>query len=217
MSRLMSLLGKTTASTMLLGTLVLPSVEAEASFIVSVDPKATFIRTNDDPGALNMVPIDLAANGINPGDVLLLERLGDYSFDVLSNPPRPDDVTNMIGLFSSSSTLLESNVLDRVPGSLATVGVYQPWATEPTYLGGLPTAVPNTFSINPFALVQVPTGAQFLFVSPSDSLFTDNGDPNGNYALRVTTVVPEASSLALTGFMLTAGAGFVAIRRRKSA
>ena len=152
-----------------------------AGVVIPLDPRATYLRTNNDPGSLDATPIDLAALGILPGDLIYLERLGDYSFDVLGPPIRPDDVTNLVGVFSSTSDLLSSDSLHRVPGAMPAVG-YIPlvsWTTDPTFDGGLPTDIPEDFYIGP-AAVYVPAGAGYLFVSPADSRFFDNGDPDGN-------------------------------------
>lgn len=187
----------------------------QASVVVPVDPAATFTLTNLDP-ALDTTPIDLAALGISPGDVVLFERLGEFSFDVIGPPVRPDDVTNMVGVFSTNDILLPSNLLNRVPGAVAPgAGVFVPWQTEPTFYGGVATAIPETFSIEPFALMVIPAGVQYLFVAPSDSFYSDNGDPNQNYAIRITNLsaaIPEASSMTLAG--LAAAVGLVGWRLR---
>jgi hypothetical protein len=189
----------------------------EASFVIPVDSRATYLLTNDDPGAQNASAIDLGALGILPGDLIFLERLGDYSFDVLGPPVRPDDVTNMVGVFSGSSTLLDASNLHRIPDAIAATGYLPlvPWTTDPTFVGGLTTDIAEDFYIGP-AAVYVPAGAAYLFVSPADSRFSDNGDPDGDYALRITkiTAVPEASTLILGSLGLTA---LVLVRRRRPA
>ena len=61
---------------------------------ISLDPRATYLRTNQDAGALNATPIDLSTLIIVPGDGLRLERLGDFD----CGGPCVDDRTGMIGV-----------------------------------------------------------------------------------------------------------------------
>lgn len=183
-------------------------LDAHASVTIPIDPRATYLRTNSDPGSIDATPIDLSLLGISPGDLLLLEQLGDFSFDVIGPPIRPDEVTSMVGVFSSSATLLGASNLHRVVGATSAVG-YIPlvdWVTDPTFVGGLTTDLAEDFLIGP-AAVYVPVVGNFLFLTPSDSRFFDNGDPDHDFAIRITKVegigqVPEASSLILGTMVL---------------
>ena len=62
--------------------------------------------------------------------------------------------------------------------------------------------------------VEVPAGARFLFVSPADSFFSDNADPDGDFGIGIT-VVPEPSGLVLAGVGLAGLLGGVWRRGRR--
>ncbi len=147
---------------------------------LTLNPKATYFRTNSDNGALQAVPIELGPLGIAPGDILRLTRLGDYR-------PRPgvaDASRTQVGVFSSSTTLLAANVEHRVPGAIA---AGEPFVTANTFFGGLSTDIPEDFLIGSgtqdSVMLIVPNGAAYLFVSPNDSLFFDNDDPDGDWGV----------------------------------
>jgi hypothetical protein len=202
----------------MLSALVVESSEA-ASITVPLNPRATYLMTNSDPGVLDAVGIDLATVFARPGDILFIEQLGDYSFDVLGDPNRPDNVTNLVGVFSSTNTLLDSTNSQRLPGALTANGVIPlvGWTTDPTFFGGLATDIGEDFYVGP-AAVFVPYNAKYLFFSPADSLFSDNGDPDGDYAVRITNLtsiqtVPEVGSPII--FAITALAAFRYCRRSK--
>ncbi len=166
---------------------------ADAATFQSLDPKATYLRTNESsatPGALALKLSDL---GFAPGDRLLLEVLGD-----IDNGPGGDTFTFTLGLFSSSSTLLPQTQLNRVPGALASDGV--PFVTTSTFFGGLATDIAQDFGFDKLtpAVVTVPAGAVYLFLAKHDRLYEDNSDPDGDYGVRVGLApVPEPGSAAL--------------------
>jgi hypothetical protein len=167
---------------------------------VSVPSTSGFLlaSSTDTPGA--PVIFDLVALGISPGDVLLIDQLGDFSFGTAF----PDTGTAMHGVFSSSSTILSQDNLNRVPGA---IDAGTDSVTGATFFGALPTDIPEDFRINPEVEIVVPTGASFLFVGVADSFFGDNSDPNQNFAVTVTAKsVPEPSILLL----LLSGAAAVA-------
>ncbi len=150
---------------------------------VPIDPRVAFLHVNSD-NALNAPAISLASLGAAPGKCLRLSRLGNFD-----NGPGGDTFTSMIGVFSSSSVLLAGSNLHRVPGAIdAGIDVL----TSNTYFGNQVTDIDEDFSISTTGVddivIKVPAGAAFLFVCPSDQLFQDNSDPNGNYALQVTVV-----------------------------
>ena len=47
---------------------------------VTIDPKASYVLTYDDPGAVSVLPISLTSLGINPGDTIQIQTQGDFSF-----------------------------------------------------------------------------------------------------------------------------------------
>ena len=101
-----------------------------------IDPRATYLRTNSDPLAVNFTAISLASLGIAAGDVLVIEQTGDYDPDG-AEPDFNDSSTGMTAVFSTSATLTVSSDLDRVSGAVA--------AQDPVFGGQLPAEVtPNT-------------------------------------------------------------------------
>lgn len=179
---------------------------------ISVDPAATFLLTNLDPGASSTVPIDLVALGYNAGDLIRLEQLGNFSYTIYGGL---DTGTALIGLFSSSSVLLSGNNLNRVPGVIdAGANVI----TQPTYNGGIATDIPEDFFISngfSFSAIQItiPTGALYLFVAAPDIIYQDNADPDGNFAVRISRVPDVGATLSLLGFTLL---GLVGLRLRRA-
>ena len=184
--------------------MIVPNVEAMA-ITISIDPLQTYLFTNNDPWSGNgsvpgTTPIVLSDVGISGGDFIQLELLGDwydghagYGGDVASM----DVVKEMIGVFSNSTTLLAPNLFSRVPGALdAGVDI----TTWNTLFGFMATDIPEDFGITNTTL-QVPLGATHLFVAAHDIYYSDNSDPDGDFAVRITPVasVPEPSSLWLLG------------------
>ncbi len=188
---------------------------ARGDVIVSLDPRGAYLRVNGEatPGA---VPIDLLAVGINPGDLITITRLGDFQRG--NNAPFNEDVfLDVTAVFSSSNTLGPPGALNRVAGA---VGAGLDFVTVPTFVGGLPTDVPEDFEVSNFdgtitsVTLQVPPGARFLFVATADSFFSDNSDPDGDFGVQIA-VVPEPSSLVLAG---VGTVGFLgAVWRRRAA
>jgi hypothetical protein len=172
---------------------------------ISIDPLKTFLFTNNDPWSGNgsvagSTPIVLSEIGISGGDTIQLEMLGDWYDGHAGYGPgvdvsAMDTVKEMIGLFSSSDTLLAPNIFDRVPGALD-AGVHI--VTWNTLFGNMPTDIPDDFGItNTF--LHVPVGANYLFVAAHDIYYSDNSDPDGDFAVRITQIasVPEPSTLLL--------------------
>ena len=147
---------------------------------ISIDPRATYLRTNLDAGALAATPIDLNKLSIVPGDWLRLERLGDFD----CGGPCVDDRTGMIGVFSGSSTLLSADQPHRVPDAIE---AGQDLVTSRTNFGSLPTDIPEDFVIIDTINV-TPVGATHLFITAHDSLYYDNTDPDSDLAVRVTVL-----------------------------
>jgi hypothetical protein len=91
--------------------------------------------------------------------------------------------------------LLAPNILNRVPGSLNAGLSITTWNT---LFGNLATDIPHDFGITN-TLVQVPFGATHLFVAAHDIYYSDNSDPDGDFAVRVNKIasVPEPSTFLL--------------------
>ncbi len=148
--------------------------------VIGIDARCTFLRTNDE-NALPSWPINLANLGLKPGDLIQLDVMGSFSF---ASGQQPDEVRQTIGVFSSSATLLSGDRLNRVAGAIdaGTEAV-----TEPTLYGRRDTDIAQDFPIAS-TKVRIPAGARFLFVAAQDIFYSDNADPDGNYAVRITVL-----------------------------
>src|SRR5262249_37701375 len=169
---------------------------------IPVDPRGAYLRVNGEspPGA---TAIDLLALGVSPGDTLTIPRAGDFQRGTDNGFDR-DEFLDVTAVFSSSAALGPPGDLHRVLGALPG-GLDFP--TVPTFVGGLPTDIPEDFEVSDFdgtktsVTVQVPAGARFLFVATADSFFSDNTDPDGDFGVRIAVqpaqAVPEPSGLVL--------------------
>ncbi|MBP0018763.1 MAG: PEP-CTERM sorting domain-containing protein [Cyanobacteria bacterium SBLK] len=182
------------------------------SFTIKVDPRETYLHLTSDPLALDTVAIDLASLGINGGDFITLEQLGDFSFRIANDSP--DIITGMTGVFSTSAELLPSEFLNRVSGAIE---FGNDVITTPLNLDFNDNDIAEDFLIEgePFN-IQVPDLAQYLFVAAKDQYWGDNGDPDNDFALRITTEqqsVPEPSTIL--GLLLFGGLGIGKVLHRK--
>lgn len=156
------------------------------TWTLPLNPRATYLRTNNDSPLAPLI-LDLASLGIAPGSWLQVGTIGGFRY---INGGQ-DGFRSLIGVFSSSNTLLATSVQARVPGAIAAGPAF---ASGGTYYGALPMDIPEDFMCSRNAwddrlTVQVPAGAAFLFLGVHDSLYNDNADPNNDYA-AVVTVVP---------------------------
>lgn len=187
--------------------LLLSSTTALATTI-SLDPKSTYLRTsNNDMTAVNSIAIELASLGLSAGDYVRLELLGDYS----QIPSGPDSAVNLSGVFSSTSTILGPSILNRIPDAIdAGADVF----SAATFFQSLPMDIAEDFAITDTVL-QIPTGAFYLFVAAHDSYYSDNSDPDGDYGVRITQVFP-VSLPGMTGLIGIGLVVFVMLRRNGS-
>jgi len=145
-----------------------------------LDPKAGFLLTCSDSGALDAVPHDLAAHGIYPGDWILIDQLGYYD-----GGGGYTNQNNMHGVFSTSDVLLGGDQLNRVPGA---IDAGEDIDTNPTHnCGGESTNIPEDFEIEPFIRIKVPQGAKYLFLAPNDTKYEDNYN-NGGYGVQISKI-----------------------------
>jgi len=157
----------------------LSGIATAQTFTFPMNPRATYLRTNQDQPAAPLV-LDLATLGATPGSWLRIGTTGGFRYI----NGGPDGLNSLCGVFSSDSTLLATNLQQRVPGAIAAGPAF---ASGNTYYGSLPMDVPQDFycSRNGWAentVVQVPAGATHLFLGVHDSLYGDNADPNGDFA-----------------------------------
>jgi hypothetical protein len=145
--------------------------------IVGIDARCTFLRTNGE-NACPSWPINLANLGLKAGDLIRLDVLGNFSY---SAGELPDEVKQMIGVFSSSATLLPADWQKRVDGAID-AGTDTP--TAPTLVGGRDTDIAQDFFISSLK-IRIPAGARYLFIAAPDIFYSDNTDPDANYAVRI--------------------------------
>jgi hypothetical protein len=177
--------------------------EAAGDIKLYVPPKATYLRTSDvdvERGAQSSVPHRLADLGLEPGDTVLLERIGEFQF----NSSHPDLVYwGLLVLFSSTNELLPSSERVRVPGAVAITseaGQTHAHVTRRTFFDSHQTDIPEDIVVgmepngNPLipvddrVEVQIPENAAYLFLSPEDDHFADNLDQDGDFHLCITPV-----------------------------
>lgn len=149
---------------------------------IPLDSRATYLHTNND-NVPDCAIIQLAALDLFPGDQIRIEQLGGFDNGLGRDIPRA-----MIGVFSASSELLGWAESHRVPGAIdAGVDI----ESAPTYVGDQQTDIPEDFRItnpagNQQICIVIPDGATHLFCAGHDSYYSDNSDPNGDYAVRIT-------------------------------
>jgi hypothetical protein len=157
-----------------------------APYAVALDPRGTYLRTNEDPSAAGCSMVDLLSCGIEPGDTLRIDCGGAFEYHCTPEYPQghPDDPDGLgtLCVFSSSNILLSSDNAARVPGA---IDAGDDWVTPPTLRGNTPTDIPEDFAVIDSVFVVVPPGAQYLFVGANDEFYGDNCDPNGDYAATV--------------------------------
>ena len=148
-----------------------------------VDPRGTYLRTNLDTVNAPTV-IDLDALGVSPGDSLFVKILGEVDLDPAQSQNGEPGAGSFstLGVFSSSTTLLGTDELDRVPDAIDVPGEI---VTGTTALGDLPTDIPEDVTVNRGQFL-VPAGATTLFLSPNDRFFSDNEAVNGTYTATLT-------------------------------
>lgn len=147
---------------------------ANVSVFIPINPKATFLQANSDPSAVGATPIDLQANGIASGETIVLQTTGCVSVS------GTDTATAMIGVFSSTPTLLAAFASNRVSGAIA------PAFTSDVTTISISGSTPEDFTLpNGAGTVVVPAGARYLFVCASDSYYSDNTDPNNDFGVQV--------------------------------
>ena len=172
-------------STWLVGILLgLVAIACQAQpAIIKLDSRATYLRTAaQDTNSRSTLPITLSSLGVAPGSTVKLTQLGDFNCTSTCG----DLSIGMIAVFSSSSTLLAASQPHRVPGAID-VGVDIVTAT--TFFGALVTDIAQDFAVPGAGVaVTIPAGATHLFVAAHDSHYGDNGDPDGDFAVRIEQV-----------------------------
>ena len=164
------------------------------SAIVSIDPRATYLKIEDDP-AQTPFAFALSALGVSPGDLIRVDRLGFYKAASFI----PDTGSSLLAVFSGSATLLSGTNLNRVQDA---IDAGNDFVSSDTLNNNLSTDITQDFAVDDgstfsFVQLQVPIGATHIFFTVNDSYFTDNSDPNGDFGANIS-VVPEPSIAALS-------------------
>jgi hypothetical protein len=151
------------------------------SAVFAIDARSSFLRTHAETAATNARAIDLRKLGLKPGQWIQLDVLGDFSW---SANALPEVETALSGVFSKSSTLLPADTLQRIPEAIDSGSEV---ATARTLNRFFATDIAEDFPIQS-SKMRIPRGARFLFVAAPDIFYSDNGDRDGNFALRITAL-----------------------------
>lgn len=135
-----------------------------------VNPRGTFLRTDQADSAEPPTIIPLSDCGVLCGNTVRLEQLGAYVSCA------GDSRATMIGVFSTSNVVLGYDQPNRIPGAIR-VPELDGVVTPPTQLGVLPTDIVQDFVIRPEDTLTIPCNAQYLMLSPLDNCFADNAAP----------------------------------------
>ncbi|MEP6667335.1 MAG: T9SS type A sorting domain-containing protein [Nocardioidaceae bacterium] len=150
---------------------------------MGIDPRGTYLRTNQDTAARNASRISLSQLNVVAGDTLRLARRGAFAY-----VPGGEQVGYTLDcVFSADSVLLGPSSPARVPGAIA---AGTPYVTAPTYYRGLATDIPQDFAVTDTFDVVVPGGAKYLFACADDEFYGDNEDPDGDFGLSVLRDCP---------------------------
>lgn len=152
---------------------------------LTLDPTGTFLRTHEDNGGDQCAKINLAAEGILPGDNLVILTRGAY----LQGCAEPAGNRDMIGVFSASDELAAKGQPHRVPGAIP---YGNPYLTPKTLVGQFDTDIPEDFLMpTPYNSLEVPAGATHLFISMVDDHFGDNCDPEADLRIEYRDPLPN--------------------------
>ncbi len=159
---------------------------AQSTYTFPINPNATFLPTNNDPGAVPTVPIELSSIGLQPGQEIRLSASGAMAFSQGSAPITP----LVLALFSSDGT---------VAGKIRVRQVGQA-VTGTTFYGSVKTLVPGDFAVAQApnsTKVIVPAGAAYLFLAAADSFYSDNNSST----VEVTLTVVGTADLQLAAYL----------------
>jgi len=162
--------------------------------VISVHPRGSFLRWGGSENALEPLIVDLSllSTPVFDGDTIRIDRLGDWA----SSQTNQDQSLFMIGCFSASDVLLSGHLINRIQDAIE---AGPDVVTPNTANGNLATDFPEDFLISngdgsiSGLNIEVPTGANYLFVAVSDIYFFDNHDPDGDFAVSINSI-PEPTT-----------------------
>jgi hypothetical protein len=155
------------------------------------NPTQTYLRLCSGDSAGSHV-IALTSASAAACDVVKMEQIGAISIGI----GQPDSTARGItGVFSSSTSIGATNILNRVTDAIDTGPDY---ATQDACgAGGTATNISQDFYVpgvnsehHPegldYIIVRVPPNATHIFISADDSFWSDNSDANNDYGLSIT-------------------------------
>lgn len=156
-----------------------PLPDPPGSLVIQVDPAGTYLL---NAGANAPTIVELSEIGVSPGDLVDITAVNYFE----QGDDMKDNERSLVGLFSSSSELLEPGERERVPGAIAAGEEFETDRNTPL---GESTDISGDFEAVSVQVV-VPEAAQFLFLAVDDSRFDDNEDPGGDFGARITVLPP---------------------------
>ena len=148
----------------------------------ALDPRATYLRTNDDPDAQAPTRLVLESMALKPGDTACFEATGDFDLGngLLVSAAQ---VPLVAAVFSEGDDLAPSDARYRVTGA---VGPDRPhFLTPRTVLGDFETDIPQDFDATDVC-VTVPPAATHVFLGAWDGYYSDNTPLHPNtYGIRI--------------------------------
>ncbi|WP_428389967.1 LamG-like jellyroll fold domain-containing protein [Mucisphaera sp.] len=153
---------------------------------ISLDPTRTYLRrAGFDLNTPDAIPVSLAGLGIEPGDRIELGQLGDYALGASFD----DDQTALGAVFASSPDLGPPENQFRVTAVQPSEQTFPPFNSFRSFSDNGMTDIGRDFLVTANRVV-VPAGATHLFLTPNDSGFADNVDPDGDYGVSITLAPP---------------------------
>jgi hypothetical protein len=172
----------------------LPLAIAPGQTVIPIDARHTYLRRNSDP-APEATALRLADLGVRGGDVVRLRRLGEFD-----NGPGGDTFGTMMAVFSGSPTSggdLARARARRARGWLRLrLGANQHRRACHRHPAGLLVAAgAGATATRNDVVVVVPPGATDVFIVAHDSFYSDNSDPDNDFAVEITVLAPTAWTL----------------------
>ena len=146
------------------------------------------------------VAVQIEGLSWNPGTLLKMTQLGALSFQ----NGGPDNIAATIVVVFSATDDYDTNTsnLNRVDDAID-AGLDDAYSSTGLVCSP-PTAseIPQDFAVYGsasaglsttgygYTVVRVPEGAEFMFLTPNDTYWADNSDPNGDYKLQIEVLCP---------------------------
>ena len=184
---------------------------APAPISGQVAVKATFLHADADDAPAPPTVVNLSAAGYKPGDTLKISYRvppPGFSYYGCQGPFVGAEGVRLLGVFSSSSQLLEPSAPARVPGAIdAGEDAY----VGPTYLRNAPVDIPQDFQVTPPSgfLIKIPLSATHLFLGIPDPYHGDNCGSGPTFDIETVqdTTAPVISGMPSDKTVEATGAG----------